>query len=446
MIYIRGNRADYDGWAAAGHAGWGYDDLLAYFKRAEDNARGADDLHGAGGPLRVSEGRSRNPIAAAFIEAAVEAGFARNDDFNGPDQDGVGWYQATQRDGRRCSAAMAYLHPVADRPNLEIRTSAQAHRILVEDGRAVGVAGERFGEPFEVRADREVLVCGGAYHSPALLQLSGIGDPDELALREIACVHELPEVGRNLSDHLVIGLQYAHDEPVSLLAAALDAETHLAQFTQSGTGSLTSTIAESGGFFRTGDDQPAPDMQFHTIPALFPDEGLGDGLEHGVTLSVCLLNPESRGRVTLASAEPSAKPRIAHEYLSAGRDAERLVAGLRRLIEVSRQPALAPYCKRPVAAPDGDGDAELLAHIRRHAQTIYHPVGTCAMGTVVDDELRVLGLDGLRVVDCSVMPTVPRGNTNAPVIAVAERAADLIAGVAWPEGHSDIPAFHTLPG
>lgn len=245
----------------------------------------AAEWHGTGGPLRVSDGRSHNPIAEAFIEAAVEAGHPRNDDFNAASQDGVGWYQATQRDGKRCSTAVAYLHPVADRPNLEVRTSAQAHRILIENGRAVGVAGERFGEPYEVRAEREVLVCGGAYHSPQLLMLSGIGDPGILPLLGITPVHELPEVGRNLSDHLVTGALYTHDEPISLLSAVLDPMPHLTQFMESGTGSLTSTIAESGGFFRSSDDLDAPDLQFHTVPALFVSEALDDGLEHGISLT-----------------------------------------------------------------------------------------------------------------------------------------------------------------
>jgi choline dehydrogenase len=428
MIYVRGNRADYDGWARIGCDGWGFDDLLPFFKRAEDNERGADDWHGAGGPLRVSDGRSRNPIAAAFVEAAQQAGIARNDDFNGAEQDGVGWYQATQRDGLRCSTAAAYLHPVAARPNLELLTGAHVHRILFEGTRAVGVAGARHGEPLRAVAEREVLLCAGAYHSPQLLMLSGIGDPAQLATHAIAVAAELPEVGANLADHLSAGAVWTTDAPVSLLRAALEPERCLRELRESGSGPLTSCIAEAGAFERSDPALPAPDRQFHCVPAAFHGEGLGEVVDHGVTLTVCVLTPESRGSVTLASAEPTAKPRIRHEYLSAPRDVERLLDGMRRLLQIAAQPALALYARSPYAVPASDGDRDLLRHIRATAQTLYHPVGTCAIGRVVDSELRVLGVEGLRVVDASVMPQIPRGNTNAPVIAIAERAAELVRG------------------
>jgi choline dehydrogenase len=428
MVYIRGNRADYDGWARLGCDGWGFDDLRAFFTRAEDNERGPSEWHGAGGPLRVSDGRSRNPIAAAFIEAAVQAGMARNEDFNGPEQDGAGWYQATQRDGLRCSTAVAYLHPVADRPNLELRTGAQVHRILFEGSRAVGVEGARHGEPLHATAEREVLLCAGTYLSPQLLMLSGLGDPAQLARHGIAVTAELPEVGANLADHLSTGAVWTTDEPVSLLLAALEPERCLRELQESGSGPLTSCIAESGAFERSDPAPPAPDRQFHCVPAAFTDEGLEEIGEHGVTLTACVLTPDSRGSVELASADPTAKPRIRHDYLSAPRDVERALDGMRRLLEIAAQPALAPYAKTPHAVPASAGDDDLLRHIRATAQTLYHPVGTCAMGRVVDSELRVLGVEGLRVVDASVMPRIPRGNTNAPVIAIAERAADLIRG------------------
>jgi choline dehydrogenase-like flavoprotein len=425
---IRGNRADYDGWARTGCAGWGFADLLPHFKRAEDNERGADDWHDAGGPLRVSDGRSRNPIAAAFVEAAVQAGMARNEDFNGPEQDGAGWYQATQRDGLRCSTAVAYLHPVAERPNLELLTGAQVHRILFDGTRAIGVEGERCGEPLRASAEREVLLCAGTYHSPQLLMLSGVGDPAQLASQRIAVTAELPEVGANLADHLSAGAVWTTDAPVSLLVATLEPERCLRELHASGSGPLTSCIAEAGAFERSDPGLPAPDRQFHAVPAAFPDEGLGEIVDHGVTLTVCVLQPESRGSVALASADPTAKPRIRHNYLSTQRDVDRLLDGMRRLLEIAAQPALARYAKTPHAVPASGGDRDLLRHIRATAQTLYHPVGTCAMGRVVDSELRVLGVEGLRVVDASVMPAIPRGNTNAPVIAIAERAADLIRG------------------
>jgi len=425
MIYIRGNRCDYDGWEIDG---WRFDDLLAYFKRAEDNERGADAYHGTGGPLSVADGRSRNPIAAAFIEAAVQAGLRRNDDFNGPAQDGAGWYQVTQRDGRRCSAAAAYLHPALSRPNLELRTGARVHRILFEGTRAVAVAGERHGAPLHVRAQREILLCAGAYHSPQLLMLSGVGDPTRLQGAGVAAVHELPEVGRNLQDHLSAGAVWSTDEPVSLFVASLEPERCRRELIESGSGPLTSSIAEAGAFARSSAALDAPDLQFHALPVAYPDEGLAPIHGHGVTLSVCVLTPQSRGTVTLASPEPTAKPRIRHNYLSEPADVQRLLIGMRRLREIAGQPALAPYAQTPLAAPASADDEDVLAHVRATAQTLYHPVGTCAIGAVVDPLLRVLGLECLRVVDASVMPAIPRGNTNAPVIAIAERAADLIRG------------------
>jgi choline dehydrogenase len=431
MIYIRGNRADYDGW---GCEGWAFDDLLAYFKRAEDNERGADEWHGAGGPLQVCDGRSRNPIAAAFIEAGVQAGLARNEDFNGAEQDGVGWYQCTQRNGWRCSTAVAYLHPAMSRPNLVVRTGAQVHRVTFDDAlRATGVEGARYGEPFVALAEREVLLCAGAYASPQLLLLSGVGDPGALARRGIAAVHDLPEVGRNLQDHLSVPAVWRTDEPVSLLVARSEPERCMRELLESGSGPLTSCIAEAGAFDRSAPDLPAPDLQLHAVPALYADEGLGDIEEHGLTLTVTVLQPRSRGRVTLASDDPTAKPRIEHAYLTEAADVQRTVAGMRRLLEIAGRPALGPYAQHPRAVPASDGERDILAHVRATAQTLYHPVGTCAIGAVVDTALRVRGIERLRVIDASVMPTIPRGNTNAPTIAIAERGAVLLRGATMRE-------------
>lgn len=423
MIYIRGNRADYDGW---GHDGWSYEELLPCFKRAEDNERGADDWHGAGGPLAVADGRSRNPIAAAFIQAGEQAGLAPNADFNGAAQDGVGWYQATQRDGLRCSAAAAYLHPALERPNLVVQTGARVHGLRFEGTRAVAVAGDRYEQPFVAQAEREVLLCAGAYASPQLLMLSGIGDPAQLQRAGVTPVHELSQVGANLQDHLSAGAIWTTDEPVSLLVAALEPERCMRELRETGTGPLTSCIAEAGAFVRSTAELDAPDLQLHCVPAAYPDEGLSPITDHGVTLTACVLTPHSRGRVSLASGEPTAKPRIEHRYLSAPEDVRRTIAGVRRLLQIAAQPALAPYAQHPHAVPASDSDADILAHVRATAQTLYHPVGTCAIGTVVDEQLRVLGIDGLRVIDASVMPTITRGNTNAPTIAIAERAADLL--------------------
>jgi choline dehydrogenase len=429
MVYIRGHRADYDEWRDQGHAGWGYDDLLPYFKRAEDNERGADAFHGAGGPLTVSEGRSKHPWMDAFMAAVDEAGLPRNPDFNGAEQDGFGYYQLTQRDGKRCSTAVAYLHPAMARPNLTVETDLLVHNVLFEDGRAVGVAGDRLGEPLTFRAEREVILCGGAYNSPQLLQLSGIGPAELLTLLEIPVVVDNPMVGQNLQDHPVAGAQWSTDEPGSLAEAMT--EENLVRFAE-GTGPLTSNAAETGGFVRTRGGLPAPDVQFHMLPALFLEEGLAPTTENGMILTACVLKPESRGSVLIRSAEPSSKPAIDHNYLAEESDRRSILAGMRMVLEFGASAALTRYCKTPLLVPASDSDADVLAHVRAHGQTIYHPVGTCAMGTVVDDELRVQGVDALRVVDASVMPSVPRGNTNAPVIAVAEKAADLIRGRAAP--------------
>ncbi len=426
MVYIRGNHRDYDEW---GVEGWSWDDLFPYFLKAEDNERGASEWHATGGPLPVSDQRSGMPLSPAWVEAGVEAGLARNEDFNGAEQDGVGMFQVTQRDGMRASAAVAYLHPaMATRQNLTVMPFMHVNRVLFEGTRAVGVEATQLGEAQELRAEREVILCGGAFNSPQLLMLSGVGPAEHLAMREVETLLDQPAVGQNLSDHACAYSVWTSTEATSLLDAMEPAA--LEEFEASKTGVFTSNFAEAGGFARVGDSAEAPDVQFHTVPLQIVDEGFSDPEAHGVWTSACLLTPESRGSVTLASNDPTAQPVIRNDFYSAESDMARMVAGLRLTLEVCAQPALSGFCSQPYTVPAGDSDEALAAHVAATTFPIYHPVGTCAIGSVVDTELRVEGLEGIRVVDCSVMPAVPRGNTNAPVIALAERAADVIKGEA----------------
>jgi choline dehydrogenase len=425
MVYIRGNRRDYDDW---GVPGWSSADLVPYFMKAEDNERGPSRWHGSGGPLPVSEGRSQNLIARAFVDAGDQAGLARNEDFNGDEQDGVGMYQVTQRDGMRASAAVAYLHPAMERPNLTVMPYMLAEQVLFEGTRAVGVRASQLGQPQEFRAEREVILCGGAYNSPQLLMLSGVGPAEHLALREIDVLLDQPAVGENLSEHAATQLVWTTPEPQSLLLALEPAALEEYEATRSGP--FASNLAEAGGFARVAPDAPAPDVQFHVAPVHIVDEGMGDPEGHGVWVSPCLLTPHSRGSVRLASSDPTAKPIVRNEFYSSGDDMQRMIAALRLTLEICGQAAMRPYCAEPFNTPDGDTDEALRAHVARTTFAVYHPVGTCRMGAdadaVLDPELRVNGIEALRVVDASVMPVVPRGNTNAPTIAVAERAADLI--------------------
>jgi len=423
MIYIRGNRADYDGWA---QPGWSWNDLFPYFLKSEDNERGASEWHGAGGPLAVSDQRSGNKITPAFVEAGVEAGLARNEDFNGAEQDGVGMYQLTQRGGMRASASVAYLHPAMERPNLTVMPYMQVNRVLFEGPRAVGVEASQLGQAQELRAEREVILCGGAYNSPQLLMLSGVGPAEHLAMREIEVLLDQPAVGANLSDHAAAFNVWTTPEEASLLLALEPAA--LEEFTASQTGPFASNLAEAGGFARVEAGADAPDIQFHVAPVQIVDEGMGDPQAHGVWVSPCLLTPVSRGTVRLYSNDPTSKPIVRNEFYAAPEDMARMVDAVRLAEEICARPAMRPYCVEPFTAPGGETEGEIRDHVARTTFPIYHPVGTCAIGSVVDAELRVEGLEGIRVVDASVMPVVPRGNTNAPTIAIAERAADLIKG------------------
>jgi choline dehydrogenase len=435
MIYIRGNRRDFQAWRDEhGCAGWGYEDLMPYFRRSEDNSRGASAYHGTGGPLAVSDVRYKSPACEAFIAAAREQGATANEDFNGPRQDGVGWYQVTQRKGRRCSAAAAYLHPVMSRPNLTVHTGALVTKILIEDGQATGVDYLRHGELETALADGEVIVCGGAVNSPQLLMLSGVGPADHLIEMGIDVHADSPGVGANLSDHPVLPVIWSTPRLRGLWEKTGNAGALRWQLTHRGP--VASNVAESGGFAHSEPGLSAPDLQLHVLAAPYKNQGLADPAQRAMTVLVGLVEVRSRGRIRLRSADPRHRPAIDPGYLSdGGADARALVAGLKMAREFVTARPMAAICRSEIA-PGAHirSDGELLDYVRSSVGTLYHPVGTCAMGSesrwgsVLDPELRVRGISGLRVVDASVMPTLPRGNTNAPTIAIAERAADLIAG------------------
>ncbi len=435
MIYLRGPREDYDAWAAAGNPGWGFDALLPYFKKAEHNERGADPLHGTGGPLNVMDLRSPNRFGPVFVEAAVQAGFNRNRDFNGATQEGVGMYQVTHRNGERFSAAKAYLTPNLARPNLTVMTEAHTTRILMEDRRAVGVEVRVKGTLTQLKATHEVLLCAGALQSPQILMLSGIGPSAHLQQHGIGVVHDLPGVGANLHDHVDVVQVVNAPQLTELFGVSLTGVARAIQgifeWRRARSGMLTTNFAEAGGFVKSQPGEPLPDLQLHFVIGKLVDHGRKPTFGHGYSCHVCLLRPKSRGSVTLASGDPFAAPLIDPNFLAERDDVDRLVRGFKLMRNILRQPALAGYRGRELAASgDAQTDAQIEQFIRGYADTIYHPVGTCRMGQratdVVDTQLQVHGLQGLRVVDASIMPSIVGGNTNAPVIAIAEKAADLI--------------------
>ncbi|MEP7025327.1 MAG: GMC family oxidoreductase N-terminal domain-containing protein [Actinomycetota bacterium] len=439
MIYIRGSRHDYDTWRDEyGCDGWGYTDLLPYFLRAEGNSRGASAYHAADGPLSVQDPKHKSGMTEAFVEAAAERGLAANPDFNGAQQDGSGFYQLTQRDGRRWSAADAYLHPAIGRPNLTVQPDALVTGIDIVADRAVGVRYLLRGAEQQASAESEVILAAGAIGSPQLLMLSGIGPADHLAALGIRVIADSPGVGANLSDHPIVTVMW--HTPKSAGPWEKAGPANLARWRWLHSGPLTTNIAEAGGFSRTSPTLPAPDLQWHAVAAPYRNFGLADPSTRALSLLIAVLAPGSRGRVRLRSTDPRHKPSIDPAYLSDGADLDPLVRGIQLAREFATARPLAKICKSELApGPGYTTDAELRDFIRHDLGTIYHPVGTCAMGgdsrlaaskltSVVDTQLRVRGIDGLRVVDASVMPAVPRGNTNAPVIAIAERAADLISG------------------
>lgn len=434
MCYIRGVAGDYDDWArVTGDARWNWDNVLPVFRRAEANERGADALHGDHGPLAVSDLRHHNALSQAFIDSAGAAGYPINRDFNGVTQAGFSYYQVTQKNGARCSAAAAYLHPVRERENLHVLTRALAERVVIENGRAVAVEYSRNGRRERIGAG-EIILAGGSLNSPQLLMLSGVGPADHLREHDIAVQHDLAGVGGNLQDHLDACTLMRSTQPITYdrtndIAVALQF-----LFRRSGIG--TSNLAEAGGFVRThlAEDDRC-DVQFHFVPALLNDHGRSRLPGYGFTLHACGLRPKSRGHLLLKSANPAQPIAIHANYLSDadGHDLKTLIEGVRLSRQIFAQVDFAPYRGEEIfPGADITDDAAIEAFVRRKAETIYHPVGTCRMGidenAVVDSELRVRGIAGLRVVDASVMPTLPGGNTNAPTIMIAERAAELING------------------
>ncbi|CAM3438058.1 GMC family oxidoreductase [Kibdelosporangium persicum] len=426
MIYIRGNRADYDAWRDEhGATGWGWDDVLPYFVRAERNTRLSGPLHGTNGPLFVEDRRYTHELSTAWVQAAVAWGLKPTDDFNGADQEGAGQYQVTCHNGRRWSTADAYLRPAMVRDNLTVRTHAQATKVVIESGRAVGMEYLYEGTVKTTYVEREVVLSGGAVNSPQLLMLSGIGPAEHLREMGIDVVVGLNEVGENLHDHPAAGINYTTRKTTDLVDYANP--RRLLQWQLTGRGPLASNVGESGGFTRTSEDLPAPDMQFVTAPTMFYDNGMQEPTVRGFTAAAVHVAPKSRGRLRLRSNNPRWRPVIDPAYYADPSDMDVMVAGIRMLRDICERPAIARYLGRPFK-PESlrITDAELADHIRENTQTLYHPVGTCSIGTVVDPSLKVNGVEGLRVADASVMPMVPRGNTNAPTIMVGEKAADLI--------------------
>ncbi len=431
MLYVRGHPLDYEKWAASGATGWDWDGIRPYFLRAEDNARGESEHHAAGGPLRVEDERSPRRLTGRFLDSCAAAGIPRIADYNGPEQDGAALAQVTQRRGRRWSTADAYLRPARKRPNLRIVSGAQVLGVELEGGRATGVRYRRRGGEETVGAGRDVILAAGALGSPQLLMLSGIGPGEHLRELGIAVARDLPGVGANLQDHPY--LTSVWDVPGGGSLADAESPKALLEYLLRRSGPLTSTVAEAIAFVRSRPGLAQPDLQFHFAPAYFVDNGFQEYDGHAITMGPALVAPRSRGWVRLRSADPLDKPRILTNSLAEPEDVAALVAGTRLARKIAAAEPLASALGRELfPGPDVDSDEDLADDLRRRVELLFHPVGTCRMGSdedaVVDPQLRVRGVEGLRVADASIMPIVPSGNTNAPTIAVAERAADLIAG------------------
>ncbi|MFO1058608.1 MAG: choline dehydrogenase [Dongiaceae bacterium] len=447
MVYIRGHARDYDRWAQAGLRGWSYADVLPYFRRAESRDKGADPYHGGDGPLHVSAGHTRQPLFQAWQEAGRQAGYRPTADLNGHQQEGLGPMDMTTWKGRRWSAAKAYLRPAMGRPNLTVETRALSHRVLFEGDRAVGVEYSQAGALRQARAEREVILCGGSINSPQLLLLSGVGPADELRALDIPVVRDLPGVGRNLQDHLEIYVQHSCTQPITLYKAMNPVAKLLIgiEWTFLGTGLGASNQFEAGGFIRSRAGVEHPDLQYHFLPMAISYDGSSGVAGHGFQAHVGPMRPTSVGRIRLRSKDPREKPSILFNYMQTEGDRQEMRAAVRLTREIFAQKAFDPY-RGPEVAPGAAvrSDADIDAFVRAKAESAYHPSCSCKMGldlmAVVDGEARVHGLQGLRVVDASIMPNVVSGNLNAPTIMIAEKASDMILGEP-PLPPSDAPVW-----
>ena len=435
MLYVRGHKWDYDHWSELGNDGWSFDEVLPYFKKAEHNEVFDNEFHGKNGPLNVSKIRHKNKSVDDFVKTGSSI-FGFNEDFNGESQEGVGYYQTTQKDGKRCSAAKAYLVPILDRENLTILTDTNVDKIIIEDGRASGVLCiNEEGEKFEVNAKKEVLLSSGAFGSPQILLRSGIGPREEIVKHGIEHKVDLPGVGKNLQDHIDYLSVHKH-KSINLIGFSLGTiflkfPYEILKYILTRTGLFTSTVAEAGGFIRSRNDISIPDIQLHFAPGMVVDHGRQQLWGTGISCHTCLLRPKSRGEVTLKSADPFEDPKIDPKFLSHPDDMKDMIEGYKKMMKIMNKEPLSKYTSKHVYRPiDLDDDDDIEQAIREEADTVYHPVGTCMMGkdemAVVNNKLKVYKLDGLRVVDASIMPTLIGGNTNAPTIMIAEKASDLI--------------------
>ena len=435
MLYVRGHKWDYDHWSELGNKGWSYSEVLPYFKKAEHNEMFDDEFHGQNGPLNVSKIRHENKPTKDFVETASKI-HGYNKDFNGSDQEGIGFYQTTQKNGKRCSAAKAYLVPVLDRENLTVMTDTNVNKIIIENKKAVGVECiDDKGNSFEIHSEKEVLLSSGAFGSPQILLRSGVGPIEEIAKHGIELQHELPGVGKNLQDHIDYLSVHKYNS-MELIGFSLKSifykfPLEIIKYVFAKVGMFTSTVAEAGGFIKSRDDLRIPDLQLHFAPAMVIDHGRTSVWGHGLSCHVCLLRPKSRGEVTLNSADPFEDPKIDPKFLSHPDDMRDMIAGYKKMMNILNSGAVSKYTSSHVQRPvDINDDKDIEQAIREDADTVYHPVGTCKMGndemSVVDDSLKVYGLDGLRVVDASIMPTLIGGNTNAPTIMIGEKASDMI--------------------